>query len=96
MIQVFHMTDKAREGHSLSWLNAKDIVVTIASHTLVAVVDTDDMNEAFMLTNHIDSDWLMNKKVHPEVHSARSTSVGDLFETDNGNFLVDGCGFKQI
>ena len=64
----------------------------------VADVKTDDLNEAFHLTNHIDAPWHTNKNItiNKDVVSPRSTSVGDLLIRDNEAFIVEFSGFKPI
>ena len=55
--------------------------------TLVARVNTDSLDAAFELTNHIEGSWEDNEKVHPATaDSQRSTSVGDIMvdEADGG------------
>jgi hypothetical protein len=65
------------------------------SYTLVAIVDTDDLNKAYELTNHIDSDWYYNKGV-TGIRRTRSTSVGDMMILDNKIYIVERMGFKEI
>lgn len=43
----------------------------------VAVVHTEDFEDAFQFTNHIDDDWTRHPIVFMLVPEARSTSVGD-------------------
>jgi len=53
----------------------------------VAVVECDNLEQAFHVTNHIDEDWTVNKEVVELFKSqSRSTSVGDV--------IVDGDGRK--
>ena len=90
---VFHMTDKERKKFPMSFVTAKGIMVNKDSHKLVGTVETDDLELAYMLTNHIDCDWMTNALVIPHVNKARSSSVGDMFINDDGVFIADGCGF---
>lgn len=62
----------------------------------VAVVDSTNLDEVFMLTNNIDTPWTENEKVRAVVDSARSSSVGDIFVNDEGVFVVAGFGFHQL
>ena len=62
----------------------------------VVNVKTDDLEEAFKLTNHIDNSWLENTNVETIVNKARSTSVGDLFVKNNEVFLVSSMGFEKM
>ena len=63
--------------------------------TLVAEVDTEELGEVFKLTNHIDHAWMDNEKVTPLAgREVRSTSVSDVFVTENGKrHIVDHCGW---
>lgn len=77
---------------SLSWL--------VGEYTYVAHVDDWALDDAFRLTNHIESSWTDNDKV-TEMHvelSKRSTSVGDIIQTVNNGklFMVAKFGFEEI
>lgn len=61
----------------------------------VAQVDTDDLEEAFALTNSIDHPWTENAQVRAEPGRHRSTSVGDVMEQDGDRFIVDTIGFRK-
>jgi hypothetical protein len=77
----------------------------LADCTLVAEVDTDDLEEAWRLTNHIDEPWFApgggGGKVitHPrdgEEPRHRSTSVGDLAVKSDGTvWYCDAVGWMQ-
>lgn len=64
----------------------------------VATVSTDSMGKAFELTNTIDCLWQENEgvEVTEAGRRARSTSVGDVFQTADGRyFKVEGVGFRE-
>lgn len=67
---------------------------------LVASIETNDFDEAYRLTNHIDTAWNDNDDNRMTVYGAglpkRSTSVGDLMLTDDGMNMVDSFGFKKL
>jgi len=63
--------------------------------TEVAHVDTDNLDEAFRLTNHIDSDWSTNEKV-ATIAKSRSTSVGDILQLNGQFWMVANIGFVKI
>ncbi len=73
-----------------------------ATMTHVASVDTNDPQEAFQLTNHIDSDWTKNPKVRALEGRHRSTSVGDLIvegtpgARGSKHLIVEPCGFREL
>jgi len=62
----------------------------------VAIVLTNDIEEAFKLTNHIDKEWWEN----PEslcFKESRSTSVGDvLVSQDDKRYLCESIGWKTF
>lgn len=65
----------------------------------VATYDGDDLSDAFERTNSIDSPWFTATKngISAEPGRHRSTSVGDIFEDDEGGrFVVDGVGFAPL
>jgi hypothetical protein len=58
----------------------------------VAVINTDDMEEAFMLANTGDSEKIEWKSLN-----MRSMSVGDVISNSNGKFYVcQDKGFRKI
>ena len=67
--------------------------------TYVASVDTDDLDEAYRLTNHIETRWTKNPGVHtgiPETDAVRSTSVGDVLDTGSKKYVVESEGFREM
>ena len=65
---------------------------------LVAVVDSDDLEDGFRYTNHIETDWAKQPAniVTPLPGEHRSTSVGDIIVRDGGTYIVAGCGFTLL
>jgi hypothetical protein len=67
------------------------------NYKLVAEVETDSLGNVFGLTNHIDKSWQENEGVNAFVNKARSTSVGDLVEDENGKlWMVASIGFEEV
>lgn len=63
----------------------------------VAIIPTDDLDEAYRLTNHIDDDWTKNPDVtYVNVGPARSSSVGDILVRDGAYYLVEPWGFSIV
>jgi hypothetical protein len=64
----------------------------------VAKVDTNDLDVAFELTNHLHQSWALNHGVTPlAVMPQRSTSVGDVLELSSGKlFVVASFGFLEL
>lgn len=67
-------------------------------YELVARVDTHDLDEAYGLTNHIDTAWWENEKV-TLFKESRSSSVGDVLrylgDPIEHSFMVDMVGFTE-
>jgi hypothetical protein len=89
MIRVFHDENFWKNHLGKDNPESKDL-------TLVAEVQTDDLEDAFRLTNHIEYDWWKNPEVIPCTDPTRSTSVGDLMEKDGKFFIVASCGFREV
>jgi hypothetical protein len=71
-------------------------VPDLASLYLAAIVATDDSEQAYHLTQHVDADWYGHPAVTAVVRS-RSTSVGDVLETADGRLLlVASFGFREL
>jgi len=74
-----------------------------AEYVHVADVATDDYDEAWHLTNHIDEPWTLNPGVTP-VRGVRhrSSSVGDIlvlvdsFGVEQEAKVTMGCGFAPV
>lgn len=67
-------------------------------YRLVAVVDSDDLEDGFQYTNHIETDWSLYPAaiVTPLPGPHRSTSVGDVFTRNGATYVVAGCGFDLL
>jgi hypothetical protein len=94
MIKVYHQVEPTFRA-------SKTGVVNDDLH-LVAEVATDNLNEAYQLTNTIDNSWWKNYGVKflgsPEygMKGCRSTSVGDVMELDGKFYQVDSVGFSSV
>jgi len=65
----------------------------------VAIVDTDELEEAYQKTNNIDTPWVTNAKVMVNIrviNGTRSTSVGDFLLRDSILYVVGAVGFVQL
>jgi hypothetical protein len=61
-----------------------------------ADVDTDNLDVAWEKTNTIDHPWWHNPEV-TAYHPHRSSMVGDIFVTDDGEqHQVDRVGFRRL
>lgn len=61
---------------------------------LVAEVDTDNVDEAFRLTNHIDQSWYENEGVKT-IKKSRSTSVGDIVVVSGSAYRCMPLGWEK-
>ena len=95
MIKVFHNNNflserfSSRENLDISDMKLFD---------LVAIIATDDLDEAYLLTNSIDISWFkINSSKFSFSKPARSTSVGDVLAINEKEyFRVEMIGFKKI
>ncbi len=64
----------------------------------VAIVNAKNNDDAFMITNHIDSDWTKNSEVIQLFkQKCRSTSVGDVVvDEDNVAYRCENVGWEMI
>ena len=67
-------------------------------YRFVADIHSDDKDEAYRLTNHIDAPWNENIEVNENANFTqfRSTSVGDLMICPDGIYAVAPSGFDLI
>lgn len=94
MIKVYHQNNY-KEGMKFYSKQTLD-KVAMSLYSLVATVNTNDLDEAFELTNHLDKNWSENDKVDAVSSSVRSTMVGDLMEIDEEFYIVLALGFKKL
>jgi len=104
MIEVYHWTLREpalRRAHgflldadqSRLVMQGRDPHMT---YEQVALVDTEDLNKAFELTNNIDSSWTRNPGLVTDKEACRSTSTGDVLKINGKYYLVASIGFKQL
>ena len=83
------------QGFSKRFISSVGIAIALGEYTHIANVD-GDMNDAFRLTNHIESSWTENDGVEALKDEVRSTSVGDIMEKDGEFFVVAPVGFTKL
>lgn len=88
MIKVIHNNDFINSAFTEK--------VEAAKLNEVAVIDTNDLNEAFTLTQNINSSWTVLPQVKTDLKECRSTSAGDVLIKDGKFFLIAIAGFKKI
>ena len=110
MIQVYHYSFDAREPNDMlmpiMWSISQGDLETIKevwdnnvpeiAYLPVAFVDTESLDMAFTLTNHIDESWTKNVRVDPLLTKVRSTSIGDILVKDNKKYVVGMVGFDEL
>jgi len=79
---------EAREMLDLPW--------PVNPYRLTAVIQADNLELAFALTNTIGHDWFTNPEIVAH-YADRSASVGDIFIDNNGHcHLTMSAGFMPI
>ncbi|PSB01384.1 hypothetical protein [Merismopedia glauca] len=91
MITVYHSLNILETAFGV--LPDPDCSVNIVK---VAEVATDSLEEAFSLTNHIDSNWTNNPEVTAVPGKHRSTCVGDVLEKDGQKYRIAAFGFEKL
>jgi hypothetical protein len=90
-MRVYHAVPFIPFGFATRWASFPD------EFKLVAEVETDSLDEAFGLTNSGDEAWWLNERVTAHVSPCRSTSVGDVFVSPDGEiFRVLPLGFGGL
>ena len=74
--------------------------VSKSNYDFVATIDTNDLNTAWRLSQNVDALWVTAEFVQPAfpyTEGCRSSSVGDVFVTDDGKaWLIENIGFRQV
>jgi hypothetical protein len=114
MIYVYHLTDAASREMSRIGYDGANIVRLAAGlleygtgYELVATVEGSDLEQAWNLTNNVNSSWSLEPARGVEVlgklpvidgktYGHRSSMVGDVFQVDGGSFVVAGVGFLPL
>lgn len=78
-----HFNEYDRESHN----------TLVIPHRPVARVETDDLEQAFRLTQHRRNSWFTNPDVTVML---RSTSVGDILSQNGDLFVVESAGFSDL
>ena len=82
LINVWHL-DNTRDA---GW--AETPAAWPVGYTWVAQIEADDLDDAFRITNSIDSDWGTRR--------IRSSSVGDVFEVEGVGYRIASAGFEAV
>jgi hypothetical protein len=93
MLKVYHN----QKFLDFSFLWGKDKFPARDDLKIAALVDTDDLEKAFELTNNIDHPWPQNPGVTCVTAQPRSTSCGDAIRDEQSRwFLCAGVGWVQF
>lgn len=98
MIQVFHNANFLSEETYISFFKDEFVSVSEEQLSLVAEVDTEDLQTAFRLTNTVETEWWTQAGVTYLFtgDACRSTSVGDVLELNGTYYAVAPLGFKEV
>lgn len=100
MIKIYHFDHEACKDRDFSYevfAGKKVPHFNKYNYHLVAVAETEDLDRAYYLTNHIDKDWTTNYHVTAVNGKHRSTSIGDvLVKADGTRFCVAPVGFDKM
>lgn len=93
MITVLHANESIlHESFAMGYGTTMDQLICHyidGKYDIAGFIDTDDLNVAFAKSQNVDCSWGDEKK--------RSTSVGDMLKTSNGDiWLVDLTGMIKI
>lgn len=98
MILVYHSESMEAMRYGID-INADALLKNLdegSGYDLVAEVESDDLDDAYRLTNHITRSWTENEGVTAKKEKVRSTSVGDLLIARDGIYVVAPCGFDKV
>jgi hypothetical protein len=105
MIRIHHAPEALMFAVALAsdaMLQTK-VIAGFASYHFVAEVDTDDLNQAYRLTNTVEGPWWRNfgvkflGSIEHGLAGSRSTSIGDVLEHVGGAcHIVARCGFVPL
>lgn len=100
-MKIYHLKEMNIESYLKTRYGGTEAALRAWSegeYNLVAEVATEDLEEAFVKTNSIDAFWGENEGVQltNPGEGCRSSSVGDIFQNDEGFFLVEAIGFEKI
>jgi len=94
MAQVFHADTAAVREAGRSAFDGE--AVWPSEYTLAAIVETDDVETAYELTNHISRPWWENPGVERVGPETRSTSTGDVVVVGDRGFKCESCGWSEF
>jgi len=72
--------------------------INLKNYDLVAMVESETLDDVFRITNHIDTSWWNNPEVIMAYNEVRSTSVGDVaveLESHKAH-MVMGIGWEEV
>jgi hypothetical protein len=93
MAHVFHAnTEVVREAGRSAFHGEAEWP---SEYTLAAIVDTDSVEEAYGLTNHVDREWWDNPGVELVGPKTRSTSTGDVVVVNGQGYKCESFGWSE-
>lgn len=94
MAQVFHADTSAVRESGRSAFDGE--AEWPGEYNLVALVETEEVDVAYELTNHISRPWWDNPGVERVGPETRSTSTGDVVVVGNRGFKCESCGWSEF
>lgn len=105
--KVYHLESKTEAAAAIRFDGSKasaeaiSTELRVGSYRFVAELEADGLDEVFARTQNIENNWTGDEVgLSPAVLAAggaRSTSVGDLIQSSEGEIvIVDGAGFTPI
>lgn len=116
MIEVYHIRYdvSGEQRREVTWVQddaSHDAAVlalwNATGYQQVAVVDTDDLEVAWALTNNIHTSWSMEPDrrvrvtaplpvIDGETYGHKSSEVGDVFVLNGARHIAASCGFRKL
>jgi len=75
------------------------VLANLDKYVVVAEVQGEKLEDAYRLTNSIETSWYKNEDPIIDVkvtEGTRSTSIGDIIEKDGVMFMVDSYGYLNL
>jgi len=75
------------------------VLANLDKYVVVAEVQGEKLEDAYRLTNSIETSWYENEDPIIDVkvtEGTRSTSIGDIIEKDGVMFMVDSYGYLNL
>jgi len=93
-VKVFFVRDDAGREARMAAMGGAGLM--FCQYESVAVVEVECLGAAFEATQNFDAPWSSRAGTEMLIErGVRSSCVGDMFETPDGLFVVQPCGFAR-